>query len=68
MIVDPAFAPGSGENGLPPGPCLCWPAGAPEDDVTTPDIDLHYSRRNGVRVQSRTDGTPCSGWPKETNR
>jgi uncharacterized cupin superfamily protein len=40
----------------------------PEDDVTYPDIDLHYSRRNGVRMQSRKDGTPYPGWPKETNR
>ena len=33
-----------------------------------PGIDLHYTRRNGLRTMSRKDGTPCPGWPKETNR
>ena len=40
----------------------------PEDDVTYPDIDLHYSRRKGLRTLSHKDGTPYPGWPKETNR
>jgi uncharacterized cupin superfamily protein len=40
----------------------------PEDTVNYPDIDLHYTRRNGMRTQSRKDGTPYPGWPKETNR
>ncbi len=40
----------------------------PEDTVTYPDIDLHYTRRNGQRTLSRKDGTPYPGWPKETNR
>ncbi|MBN8633059.1 MAG: cupin domain-containing protein [Rhodobacterales bacterium] len=40
----------------------------PEDEVTYPDIDLHYSRRNGLRTLSHKDGTPYPGWPKETNR
>ena len=76
---------------LPPGTCVCWPAGVPnahqlenrtstpvtyfvagarlpEDDVTYPDIDLHYSRRKGLRTLSHKDGTPYPGWPKETNR
>ncbi len=80
-----------GPRDLPPGTCVCWPAGVPnahalenrtsdpvtyfvagsrlpEDDVTYPDIDLHYSRRNGLRTLSHKDGTPYPGWPKETNR
>lgn len=40
----------------------------PEDEVTYPDIDLHYSRRKGLRTLSHKDGTPYPGWPKETNR
>ncbi|MBA3908320.1 MAG: hypothetical protein C0524_00250 [Rhodobacter sp.] len=40
----------------------------PEDEVTYPDIDLHYSRHKGLRTQSHKDGTPYPGWPKETNR
>ncbi|MGL4238906.1 cupin domain-containing protein [Tabrizicola sp.] len=40
----------------------------PEDEVTYPDIDLHYTRRNGLRTLSHKDGTPYPGWPKETNR
>jgi uncharacterized cupin superfamily protein len=78
----------TGATDLPPGTCVCWPAGfpnahalenrtdqpvtyfvagsrLPEDDVTYPDIDLHYSRRRGLRT---LDGTPYPGWPKETNR
>jgi len=37
-----------------------------EDACHYPDIDLHYSRRNGLRSFSRKDGTPYPGWPKET--
>ncbi|MFN3577433.1 MAG: cupin domain-containing protein [Tabrizicola sp.] len=40
----------------------------PEDEVTYPDIDLHYIRRNGLRARLHKDGTPYPGWPKETNR
>jgi uncharacterized cupin superfamily protein len=40
----------------------------PEDTVTYPDIDLHYTRKGGFRTLSRKDGTPYPGWPKETNR
>jgi uncharacterized cupin superfamily protein len=29
-----------------------------------PDIDLHYSRQDGVRLMSHKDGTPYPGWPK----
>ncbi len=80
-----------GTRDLPPGSCVCWPAGVPnahclenrtnqpityfvagsrlpEDDVTYPDIDLHYSRRKDLRTLSHKDGTPYPGWPKETNR
>jgi uncharacterized cupin superfamily protein len=80
-----------GPRDLPPGTCVCWPAGVPnahqlenrtnqpvtyfvagsrlpEDEVTYPDIDLHYSRRNGLRTLSHKDGTPYPGWPKETFR
>ncbi|MFN3293971.1 MAG: cupin domain-containing protein [Gemmobacter sp.] len=80
-----------GATDLPPGSCVCWPAGVanahalenrsdrpvtyfvagsrlPEDEVTYPDIDLHYVRRNGLRAQLHKDGTPYPGWPKETNR
>jgi uncharacterized cupin superfamily protein len=80
-----------GPRDLPPGTCVCWPAGVPnahqlenrtnqpvtyfvsgsrlpEDEVTYPDIDLHYSRRKGLRTLSHKDGTPYPGWPKETNR
>ena len=39
-----------------------------EDAAHYPDIDLHYSRRNGLRSFSRKDGTLYPGWPKETNR
>lgn len=51
-------------------PVLYFIAGSrlPEDDCTYPDIDLHYSRRNGLRCLSHKDGTPYPGWPKETNR
>lgn len=40
----------------------------PEDEVTYPDIDLHYRRAAGWRHVTRKDGTPLPGWPKETNR
>lgn len=39
-----------------------------EDSAHYPDIDLHYTRRNGHRTFARKDGTPYPGWPKETNR
>ena len=80
-----------GAADLPPGSCVCWPAGVPnahqlenrtsqpvtyfvagsrlpEDEVTYPDIDLHYTRKGGLRTLSHKDGTPYPGWPKETNR
>lgn len=40
----------------------------PEDACHYPEIDLHYSRRNGSRAFSHKDGTPNPGWPKETVR
>jgi uncharacterized cupin superfamily protein len=40
----------------------------PEDDVTYPDIDLHYRRRAGWRHLTHKDGSPYPGWPKETTR
>jgi uncharacterized cupin superfamily protein len=40
----------------------------PEDDCHYPDIDLHYSRRNGFRTFSHKDGTPYPGWPRAVNR
>jgi uncharacterized cupin superfamily protein len=51
-------------------PVTYFVAGArlPEDTVTYPDIDLHYTRRNGLRTLSHKDGTPYPGWPKETLR
>lgn len=80
-----------GPRDLPPGTCVCWPAGVanahclenrtalpvtyfvagsrlPDDEVTYPDIDLQYSRRNGLRTQSHKDGTPYPGWPREAAR
>ena len=36
-----------------------------EDACHYPDIDLHYSRRNGFRTFAMKDGTPYPGWPKE---
>lgn len=76
-----------GAHDLPPGTCVCWPAGVanahqlenrtsqpvtyfvagsrlPEDEVTYPDIDLHYTRRSGLRTLSHKDGTPYPGWPR----
>jgi uncharacterized cupin superfamily protein len=37
-----------------------------EDACHYPDIDLHYTRRNGLRTFAKKDGTPYPGWPKET--
>ena len=37
-----------------------------EDACHYPDIDLHYSRRKGLRTFAHKDGTPYPGWPKET--
>lgn len=39
-----------------------------EDTIHYPDIDLHYTRRNGLRTFAMKDGTPYPGWPKETAR
>ncbi len=36
----------------------------PEDACHYPDIDLHYSRRNGVRAFARKSGVPYPGWPR----
>jgi uncharacterized cupin superfamily protein len=81
----------SGPSDLPPGTCVCWPAGVPnahclqnrtdqpvtyfvagsrlpEDDVTYPDIDLHYRRRNGQRLLTHKDGTLYPGWPRAVVR
>ncbi len=35
-----------------------------DDTCHYPDIDLHYTRRDGVRIMSHKDGTPYPGWPK----
>jgi uncharacterized cupin superfamily protein len=40
----------------------------PDDTVTYPDIDLHYTRKGGMRMLTHKDGTPYPGWPKETTR
>jgi uncharacterized cupin superfamily protein len=39
-----------------------------EDACHYPDIDLHYSRRNGLRTFTMKDGTPYPGWPKAVVR
>lgn len=39
-----------------------------EDDCHYPDIDLHYSRRNGLRTFAKKDGTPYPGWPREVGQ
>lgn len=39
-----------------------------EDDCHYPDIDLHYSRRNGQRSFAHKDGTPYPGWPRPVTR
>ncbi len=41
---------------------------APEDECHYPDIDLHYSRKDGESGFFHKDGTPYQGWPKETRR
>ncbi|MCY1126145.1 cupin domain-containing protein [Frigidibacter sp. RF13] len=41
---------------------------AKDDAAHYPDINLHYSRKDGQRSMSHKDGTPYPGWPKETNR
>lgn len=61
--------------GVPKAHCLRNEGGEParlfivgtrfaEDAAHYPDIDLHYSRRNGLRSFTRKDGTPYPGWPK----
>jgi uncharacterized cupin superfamily protein len=40
----------------------------PDDTVHYPDIDLHYTRKGGIRLLTHKDGTPYPGWPKETTR
>jgi len=40
----------------------------PEDTVTYPDIDLHYTRKDGLRTLSHKDGTPYPGWPQKVLR
>lgn len=35
-----------------------------EDTCHYPDIDLHYTRRNGMRTFAHKDGTPYPGWPR----
>ena len=63
-------------GGVPNAHCLRNDGSAPttlfivgsrfaEDEATYPDIDLHYTRRNGLRTFARKDGTPYPGWPKE---
>lgn len=39
-----------------------------EDTCHYPDIDLHYTRRNGGRSFSHKDGTPYPGWPREVGK
>ncbi len=39
-----------------------------EDACHYPDIDLHYSRRKGLRIFAKKDGTPYPGWPKEITK
>jgi len=62
-------------KGVPNGHCLRNDSGAPvlyfvagtrlaNDRCHYPDIDLHYSRQNGVRVMAHKDGTPYPGWPR----
>lgn len=48
------------------GPVLYFVVGTrmPNDRCHYPDIDLAYSRQNGVRMMARKDGTPYPGWPK----
>lgn len=39
-----------------------------EDTCHYPDIDLHYTRRKGLRTFAHKDGTPYPGWPREVGR
>jgi uncharacterized cupin superfamily protein len=39
---------------------------AADDECHYPDIDLHYSRKDGLSGYYRKDGTPYPGWPKGT--
>ncbi len=36
----------------------------PDERCHYPDVDLSYSRKDGVRIMAHKDGTPYSGWPK----
>lgn len=36
----------------------------PEDACHYPDIDLQYTRRDGLRTFAQRDGTPYPGWPQ----
>lgn len=36
----------------------------PNDRCHYPDIDLLYTRQDGVRTMSQKDGTPYPGWPR----
>lgn len=38
----------------------------PEAACHYPDIDRHYARRGGMSSMTHKDGTPYTGWPKET--
>lgn len=40
----------------------------PEDSCHYPDVDLHYSRRNGQRAFTRKDGSPYPGWPRKVGQ
>ena len=53
-----------------PSPVTLFIAGSrmPEDVCHYPDIDLLYTRRDGLRVFSAKDGTPYPGWPKPVVR
>lgn len=52
------------------GPATLFISGSrlAEDACHYPDIDLHYSRRNGLRTFAMKDGIPYPGWPKETQK
>ncbi len=55
-------------EGLGPATLFITGARLPEDACHYPDIDLHYTRRNGQRAFATKAGTPYPGWPQETNR
>lgn len=40
----------------------------PEEDCHYPDIDLHYSRRGGLRSFAQKNGTPYPGWPRTVGK